>query len=217
MSINHWWLTFMFHGKRDFIVPILHKQEGNTASTCIKNNLHLLLPLTQYSYYLLIPCHLLHTAQNSMLTNWTASPLILNRKKNYIHSVKYHVIHCTRNLQHKIDILQQIHKLQHMTQQSTSAAMTEIIFMKQWKVITTHVTQVISGVGRPHFISVFMQRSEQFLQQLVNEICHLWINTKELNKTRNSQSEQIKKSNLGILFCRIDASTKGEVNVGIEL
>jgi len=42
-------------------------------------------------------------------------------------------------------------------------------------------------------------------------------NTKELNKTKNSQSEQITKSNPGIQFCRIYVFKKGEVNVGIKL
>jgi len=40
---------------------------------------------------------------------------------------------------------------------------------------------------------------------------------KKLNKTRNSQPEQIKKSNPSIQFCRIDAFKKGQVNVGIKL
>jgi len=77
-------------------------------------------------------------------------------KKNYIHSVKYHVSHCTGNLEHKINILHQIHKTTAHDTAKYICAMTEIIFMKQWEVITTQVTQVISGVGRPHIISAFM-------------------------------------------------------------
>jgi hypothetical protein len=37
-------------------------------------------------------------------------PLKFEQKKNYINLVKYNVIHCTRNWQHKINIQQHIHK-----------------------------------------------------------------------------------------------------------